>query len=264
MAGAVEKRHQATPPGPRVDFHAFVNWDFRHRKSLKGWRATSVAIQRSIEQWYPGRSPHTVVENGTAAELRNFLHTLPTGSDCNFSIVYLASHQSPAGEWDFVQNGLARLNEIVAGSHIPRHPARIVIVDACYAAAVQRDPIWEREWRSPSVFAALDSEEVLDLNFRNPQPLDLRRRYPAAIAWLNENLGRKWDGRLSFFGFVWVQTFVTSTAAPGDLKGWEEFLRRCEATAAEFRTNGDRRLASQVTFRPCATSPSPKGAPPLR
>ena len=251
------------PPRPspqaRADLHSFVNWDFHHRKSLRGWRATATAIQRTLAQWYPGRSPHTLVENGDPAALREFFHRLPASSDCDFSIVYLASHQSPAGEWDFVQRQMEPLSRLATASDIPGHRARIVIVDACFAAAVQREPAWQRAWRSASLFAASDAEETQELNFRSPQPIDLRRRYPAAAVWLRENMGRDWDGRLSFLGFVWVQTFVTSTSAPADQKGWSEFLRRCEETAAEFLRTGDKKLASQVTFSPAAGS-----SPPVR
>ena len=244
----------------RTDFHGFVNWNFHHRKSLVSWRATATAIQRTLAQWYPGRSPHTLVENGSPAALGKFFHGLPAGSDCDFSIVYLASHQSPAGEWDFVTRQMEPLSRLATASDIPGHPARIVIVDACFAAAVQRAAAWERAWRSGSLFAASDAEETQELNFRSPQPIDLRRRYPEAAAWLRENMGREWDGRLSFLGFVWVQTFVTSPAAPGDLKSWGEFLRGCEKTAKQFRENGDRRIASRIVFAPATNSPPPISA----
>lgn len=58
------------------------------------------------------------------------------------------------------------------------------------------------------------------------------------------------SGRLSFLGFVWVQTFATSKIPLTDERGWAEFLKRCERTAEEFRKNGDRRLASKVSFVP--------------
>ena len=256
MAGAEETHSQAASPRPTTDFHAFVNWDFHHRKKLKGWQATALAIQRSLAQWSPGRSTHRLVENGDPAALRGFLHALPARAGCELSIVYLASHQSPAGEWDFVQGKLESLNAILTAAAVPRHPARIVILDACFAEAVRRDVKWEREWGSPGLFAAGESEETQELDFRSPQPVDLRRRYPAASAWLRENLGPAWDGRLSFLGFVWVQTFVTTRIPPADMKAWSEFLRRCEQTAGEFRKNAGKRLASQVTMAPAA--------PPLR
>jgi hypothetical protein len=256
-ASEVPSRSAASRPA--VDFHGFVNWDFRHRRKLKGWLATARVIQGTLDQCYPGRSAYTLMENGTPDALRGFLHSLPARAECDLSVVYLASHQSPEGKWDFVQRKLEPLNTIVGESGIPRHPARIVIVDACYAAALRQAPAWDREWRSLVLFAASADEETQELDFHSPQPVDLTRRYPAAAAWLNEHMGKAWDGRLSFLGFVWVQTFVTSKNAPVHQSGWSDFLRRCEQTADEFRRNTDKRLASRVAF-----SPLPAAGAPLR
>ncbi len=248
----------------KADFHAFVNWDFRYRKKLKGWQATATAIQKTIEQWYPRRPTHTVAENGTPESLRRFLYSLPKQADCDLSIVYLASHQSPEGEWDFVQKKLQSIPMIAAESDIPKHSGRIVIVDACFAAALHQDPGWNRALQSSTLFASSASEETKELDFRSPHPIDLRRRYPAATAWLDRQLGKDWDGRLSFLGFVWVQTFVTSAVAPTDQKGWSEFLRRCEATAEKFRRDADKRLASRILFSPSSDSPHPHSERSLR
>jgi len=258
-SAASEVRPRSAGFRPAVALHGFVNWDFWHRRKLKGWRGTETAIRKTLEQWYPGSAAHTLTENGTPDALRGFLHSLPARAECDLSVVYLASHQSPEGKWDFVQRKLEPLNTIVGESGIPRHPARIVIVDACYAAALRQAPAWDREWRSLVLFAASADEETQELDFHSPQPVDLTRRYPAAAAWLNEHMGKAWDGRLSFLGFVWVQTFVTSKNAPVHQSGWSDFLRRCEQTADEFRRNTDKRLASRVAF-----SPLPAAGAPLR
>jgi len=148
---------------------------------------------------------------------------LPTRAESELSVVYLASHQSPEGKWDFVQRKLEPLSTIAGDSNIPGHPVRMVIVDACYAAAFRRDPVWDSAWQSSFLFAADADEETQELNFRSPQPVDLGRRYPAATAWLNQHMGKGWDGKLSFLGFVWVQTFVTSKGVPVSQDGWREF-----------------------------------------
>ena len=122
-----------------------------------------------------------------------------------------------------------------------------MIVDACFAAAVRNEPAWDREWKSPTLFASPASDETQELNFRSPQPVDMRRRYPAASAWLDAHLGREWNGKLSFLGFVWVQAFTTTKTAPVDRESWLEFLRHCEKVAEEFRRNANRKLASRVT-----------------
>jgi hypothetical protein len=255
--GVAVARPQPAASRPEVAFRGFVNWDFRHRRKLKGWKATAIAIQKMLDEWHPGRTTHTLVENGTPGDLRKFLHSLPTRADCDLSIVYLASHQSPAAEWDFVQKKLESLDTIVGDSDIPRNSARIVIVDACYAAALGRKPAWEHAVQSLTLFASLADEETQELDFRSPQPVDLRRRYPAASEWLNGHMGKEWNGKLSFLGFVWVQTFVTSKNAPRNQKSWVEFLQRCGQTAEEFRRNADKRLASEVTL----SSPTGAGLP---
>ncbi len=249
----------AQPRTQSADLHSFVNWDFRHRKKLRGWRATETVILKTLEQSHAGRAAHTLVENGSPSSLRDFLRSLPTRAECGFSIVYLASHQSPDGEWDFMQRKLESLGTLAAEANIPPHPNRIVIVDACYAAALLDDSAWRRGMQSPVLFAALASEETQELDFSTPQPLDLRKRYPAAAAWLDRNLGRKWDGRLSFLGFVWVQTLVSSPAMPAGADGWLRFMKRCEQTASTFRREADERLASRVTLANGASrgQPSP-------
>ena len=257
--GGAEVRPQRTTVSARMDFHSFVNWDYRFRRKLNGWKATEAAIRKTLEEWAPGRTAHTLVENGTSQDFREFLHALPTREKCDLSIVYLASHQSPEGEWDFVQRRLESVDGIVSEAHVPRHPARLVIVDACYAAALHRQPAWNSEMQSLGLFAASATEETPELDFRNPHPIDLRRRYPAASHWLNEHLGKSWDGKLSFLGFVWVQTFVSSKDVPADMKGWSDFLRRCVETADEFRRVAGKRLASGVTFSDAVPS-----VPPVR
>lgn len=244
---AAENRFATPVSRTRTDVHSFVNWNFWHRNRLRGWLSTEMAIRKTLEQWFARRPAHTLIENGSPSELRDFFQALPTRADCDLSIVYLASHQAPDGLWEFVQRERKSLSAIVAGADIPGHPFRIVIVDACYAAVLQAKPDWVRAMGYPTLFAALASEETYELNFRGPRSDDLRRRYPAASAWLDEQMGGEWNGRLSFLGFVWVQTFLTARRAPTDRAGWSEFLRRCGETAEEFRRNGDSRLASQVT-----------------
>ena len=248
--GIASAEERPTASRSQADLHAFVNWNFRHRRKLQGWHATAIAIRRTLEQCYPRRSAFTLVENGPGGALRAFLHALPIARGSDVSFVYLASHQSPEGKWDFVQRGLESMSTIVTEAGVPRHPNRIVILDTCFAESVRKDPAWDREMQSATLFAASATEETQELDFSTPQPIDLRRRYPAAAAWLDAHMGREWNGRLSFLGFVWVQTFVTSRIPPTDEKGWADFLKRCERNADEFRKNGDRRLASQVSFVP--------------
>lgn len=244
--GASENRPQAPGTPSKADFAGFVNWDFTQRKKLAGWKNTARVIERTIQTWYPSTRIHTLAENGTRQDLEKFLGSLPSKKQCDLSIVYLASHQSPAAEWSFPKDRVCLLGEIIAASQIPPHPRRIVILDACFASAAGDDPGWNRIWKSQTLFAASPSEETMELDFRSPQPVDMRRRYPAVTAWLNHSLGKEWNGKLSFLGFVWVQAFLENKGAPSDKKDWNDFMRKCQKFADDFKKHTDRKLASQI------------------
>jgi len=226
-----------------VGVDVFVNWDFKNRKKLPGWRASSQAIQQTIDLWYPGKTKRRVVENGTPAEMRQFVSTLPTSGACDTSLVYFASHQSAAGEWHFTQREIVPWESILKKSD--KHPNRIVIVDACSAAAAAEFIEW-RAFAPFSLFASAIGEDTAMLNFDSPQPIDFQRRFPEVTHWLRANLGSKWEGKLSFLGFVWVKAFLLTPDAPKSRDEWRTFLALCERVALDFRETTNRRFASQV------------------
>lgn len=232
----------------KVCFAGFVNWDFHDRQKLRSWKATARVIQRTLEFWYPQGRNHPLVENGSPETFRQFLHSLPGEQDCDFSVVYLANHQSPAGEWDFTQQRSTLLNRLLEGARIPNHARRIVILDTCFAAAVLREEPWQEKFASISLLASLASEETPEVNFRSPQPVDFAHRYPTVFAWLKDCLGKNWDGKISFLGFVWVQSFLMLKNRPADMNGWIDFMRRCELVAKDFRENVDRKSSSEITL----------------
>jgi len=238
---------QAPHAGISVGYDGFVNWDFHHRMKLVGWKTTALMIQRTLDLWYPQHSRFSIVENGPPAAFEEFLHALPGEKECDISIVYLASHQSPVAEWDFTQRKYLTLKRALQETSIAPHPGRIVILDACYAAAALHQPLWQQTFAPVTLFASSAYEETPDVNFHDSRPVDFARRYPEAYAWLKKNLGWGWDGRISFLGFVWVQSFVTSKAPPANMGDWIHFLQRCQAVAADFRNNVSRTPSSEVT-----------------
>lgn len=227
-----------------VAVDVFVNWDFKHRRKLPGWHASSRAIQRTIDLWYPGKTRRRAVENGTPSQMTQFIATLPTSGAYETSIVYFGSHQSAAGEWHFTQREIECWDSILKKSD--RHPHRIVIVDACSAAAAAQFIEW-KAFAPFSLFASAIGEETAELNFDSRQPIDFRRRFPEVAHWLRENLGSTWDGKLSFLGFVWVKAFLLTPDAPKSREEWCRFLRLCERVALDFRQTTNRRFASRVT-----------------
>ena len=162
--------------------------------------------------------------------------------------MYLASHQSPSGEWDFTQEKTTLLKSILDETTIRAHSRRIVILDTCYAAAVQREAPWQQKLAPITLFASLASEETPEVNFYCPQPVDFAHRYPAAFAWLKDCLGKKWDGKISFLGFVWIQLFLMVKNHPANLNGWFDFMHRCQLAAKEFRKNVNWKSSSEITL----------------
>ena len=96
------------------------------------------------------------------------------------------------------------------------------------------------------LFASTALEETPMVNFHTPQPVDFAHRYPAAFAWLKECLGKKWDGKISFFGFVWVETFLSVKDRPSEIRDWIDFLQNCQSTARQFRENVSRKSSSEI------------------
>lgn len=235
--------------GVRLD--AFVNWDFRHRQKLRAWKTTAFVIRRTLELWYPQYSAASLVENGTPEAFRQFLHALPDEQQCGgVSLVYLASHQSPAGEWDFPEDKLVPLDSLLAGAGIPGNPRRIVILDTCYAAAADDQAAGWKQLAPEALFASPASAETPEANFHSPQPVDFAHRYPAEYAWLKDCLGREWDGKISFLGFIWVQTFLMEKNPPRGTEGWLAFMRQCHANSVAFRDKVSKRSSSEVTLAP--------------
>jgi hypothetical protein len=232
----------------KVCFTGFVNWDFRNRRKLRSWKATALVLKRTLECWYPQAVSRPLVENGSPETFKKFLGSLPGEKDCDFSVMYLASHQSPSGEWDFSEQKTTRLNQLLEGTRIPKHRRRIVVLDTCFAAAVGREDPWQQRLAPISLFASGSSEETPEVNFCDPQPVDFAHRYPGAFAWLKDCLGKQWDGKLSFLGFIWVQSFLTEKNSPADLIGWIAFLRRCQSMAKQFRDHLGGKSSSQITL----------------
>jgi hypothetical protein len=229
-----------------VCFDGFVNWDFHHRQKLGAWKATAQVIQRTLDVWRLQSPGHSLMENAPPDALRQFFGALPGENDCDISLVYLASHQSPAGEWDFTQKKVILLNSIFDETKIPAHSGRIVILDTCFAAAVQRPTLWRKKFAPIFLFASTAAEKTPMVNFHTPQPVDFAHRYPAAFAWLKECLGKKWDGKISFLGFVWAETFLTVKNPAVDLHSWIDFLQECQSTARQFRENVSRKSSSEI------------------
>jgi hypothetical protein len=231
----------ASAPG-RVGFDSLVQWDYRHRRKLGGWKHTAQAIRATLDAWSTSPSKARSLENIDTNATKAFIRSLPVASTDEFRVVYLASHQSPRAFWDMPAEGLVPLETLLEGT--ARDPRRLVVLDTCHASAAAGLTGWTR-FAPLCLFACTGGEETKELDLTRRQPVDFARRYPQTVAWLRQHLGRSWNGRLSFLGFVWVRAFQQTPRLPASRQEWQAFLHRCEVEAAAFRAV-NRRLASTV------------------
>lgn len=229
----------------RVHLAAFVNWDYRDRQKLRGWMATATVVARSLALWHPRGFHQELVTNGDPAQLSRFFASLPGEGECDLSVVYLASHQSRDTFWHFTQGTAADWGALLRG--VPRHPRRLIVLDACFAARVREHPAWREMLPGTWLFTCGPSEEVFEVSVRRRRPLDLSRRHPEATHWLEAQLGPDWDGRISFAGFIWACAFLETPAPPRTREDWNAFFRRCETMAHDVEALGVRRFASEIS-----------------
>jgi len=78
------------------------------------------------------------------------------------------------------------------------------------------------------------------------KPVDFRRRFSAEVKWMQEQLGPKWKGQVSFTGFIWVHQFLKWPSAPESDSDWRTFLKGMEQDAADFSRERSRYLSSTL------------------
>lgn len=231
----------------RVSFDSIVNVGYKWRRPMHGWAATELVVERTLRQWYSRLEVRPKSRDSTLEDLKVALESLPSSDQTDISIVYLASSQTRQGQWEFTGGG-SRVSwaDMLGSVNIPSHPRRIVLLDACHASAVMRSGLWSERLAPSSFFASLEGERTYELNFRSPFPLNLPRRFPEANAWLRENMPADWDGKISFFGLIWLQAFLKTAHPPETQDDWKEFLRLCRKESEDFRTTHSRRLSSTI------------------
>lgn len=240
-----QKAEAGAAPSVRVD--SLVQWSYRHRRPLLGWANTAKVIERSLHEWKcPLAGGGMRLENTDAAGCSRFFQSLPAGGEAGARIVYLAAHQTPDALWDLPGKTWLPLASVAPLAR--PDPGRIVILDACHAAAAGTVAGWT-QLAGISVFTCDADELASELAMDRRQPVDFGRRYPETVAWLKRQLGPQWDGRLSFFGFCWLRAFEQTPQPPQSRSDWLAFLRLCEREAAVFRERVNRRLAARVRVR---------------
>jgi hypothetical protein len=190
------------------------------------------------------------LENPSPAQLRNFWQHLRQRPADEIKIIYLAAHQSMAGEWDFPMRQLLSPLEWLPPEQDATVTSCFVILDACYARALAMVPAWNNFWGGPILYAASGQEETFELNFTERRPVDFIRRFPNESRWFKDKLGSSWSRRLSFLGLMWTQAALAEPEVNEPLLWCRAVAQRAVLNAGHFRRERSSRLASELALIP--------------
>lgn len=203
-------------------FHALVLSQYEKREDLLGWENTCRVIQATL------RPTASIVERNVGPQgAKDFFAGLPATGPV---VVYLAAHQSPEGWWEFPDGKQVSFVSLLEGGRSGKGPL-LILMDTCHADAVAHGTAWKPFGTAAVLSAAGASEKTWELRLFSRRPMDFEARFPREMAWLRQELGAQWDGRLSFFGFVWLRVFLDSPSLPDSPEGWEAWAKRMQSEA---------------------------------
>lgn len=251
------EQHKVSPGQVQAADYFFadaISSDYGWGRSLRGWEATSLAIQETLAEWQSPlqMKPALTVRDPSPVELKQFLAQLPGADAGNIQVIYLAAQHTRRGDWQFTGNGNTEVawNDLLQSTP-PLHPFRVVILDICHAAVVATLPVWtEKMAAATTLLASGPDEYTWELDFSNRQPVDLPAQFPVATAWLKRHLPATWDGRLSYLGLIWVQAFLQTPHPPQTTNDWQAFFGRCILESRSFQEEASRQRASTVSQFP--------------
>lgn len=230
----------------RVSFDSFANIHYSDLEPLDGWLTTRTVVEEGLRGWFPGLEVRQSVMDGTPPDLEKFLSGLPGGNESEVAVVYLASYQSAAGAWRFVNREQCLWSEALRRATIKPHPFRVVILDSCYAAVAERTPEWSGRLATVTLWAGSERELTYELDLSTRVPVDFRRRYPLAWEWTRKHLAADWNRKISFLGLMWLEAWVETASPPKALGDWRLLFDHCQSLAEEFRKKCNRRWVSSV------------------
>jgi hypothetical protein len=242
-------------------FDAFYGVRYRTAPKLLGCASTARVVRYTLAQRYSSLETGHVVEDGTPEDLISFLTGLPTPEANAISFVYLGSQQGPDGSWLFA-NG-QRMDWPSILKRLPNwQPSRlrVIAIDACYASALLRVDGWREAFPGPILFASNDRELTFELNLPSRRPIDFKRRAPLGFEW-SKNALPKWDGRITFLGFAWINAAAEGFPTPTAASDWTAFFSQCAKQAERFRPAIGKRYGSTLLALP-QIPPSPDSVPP--
>jgi len=205
-------------------YASFVCWNYPQLPKLRPWQQTENIIATTLTEAYPALQKLPREQNGSQQQLKDFLRQLPDQPG-RITLVYLAAHQSPAGEWNFPDRTVADWGALSQNLPALKNPQRIVLLDCCYAAAADRFPDWTTRIAPACLYAAPADRPTPDLLVFWRRPVDWTDLFPGAALWLRQHHIDNSDERLSYFGLVWLQAWTQTPSPPRTLADWNRLAQ---------------------------------------
>jgi len=214
----------AEPAAPAPGYASFVCWDYSQLPQLRAWKESEKIIAATLTEAYPALQKLPRIENGTPEQLNDFFRKLPDAHD-RLTIVYLAAHQSPGGQWVFPDRRVADWGSLMENLPTPKNPQRLVLLDCCYATSASRWPGWSQKIAPACLFASPGTHITPDLFIYWRRPVDWAELFPGASRWLRQHHFDDSDERISYFGLVWLEAWTRNTAPPQSLADWNHLAQ---------------------------------------
>ena len=231
---------------PALGYGSFVCWDYARLPQLRAWKETEKIIATTLAEADPDlqRLPHE--ENGAPGQLTDFLRKLPDVPG-QLTIVYLAAHQSPGGQWYFPDGSVADWGTLLADLPRLRNPNRIVLLDCCYAQAASQWPDWPQKVAPACLFASPADQVTPDLFVFWRRPVDWTEIFPGASRWLRQHRVDSSDERISFFGLVWLEAWTRAPSPPRTMSDWNNFGQAMAQIARQASTRIHAKYVSDIS-----------------
>lgn len=224
-----------TSPAP-INYASAVCWKYQHLPQLRAWQETEKIIATALAESFPPIHTLAREQNDSAEQLQSFLRKLPD-SDEPLTIVYLAAHQSPAGQWYFPDGTEHSWGSLIESLPKLKSSHRVVLLDCCYAKSATLWPSWSDKVAPACLFAAPINRPTPDLLVFHRRPVDWTTYFPKAIPWLKQHHFNDSDERISFFGLVWLEAWLSQPAPPHDLAEWNDLSQKMTQIVEQTSSN---------------------------
>lgn len=220
---------------PALGYASFVCWKYPQLPQLRAWKETERIIATTLTEAYPALQKGPRQENGSPDQLKDFLRKLPDGAD-QLTLVYLAAHQSPGGQWYFPDRSVVAWGSLMEELPNLKSPQRLVLLDCCYATSVNRWPGWSQKIAPACLFASPGNRPTPDLFVFWRRPVDWAVYFPGASHWLHQHHFDDSDEQISFFGLVWLEAWTKGTPHPQNLGEWNQLAQAMTQIAEHAST----------------------------